>query len=164
MGDIPALAASIKDVGLLHPIVVDKRDRLIAGRRRLLACKSLGMVEVPVREVPLDDLLRGEFDENFVRENFTPSEWVEISKALKGQEQRAAKLRQSEAGKQFGRGIAGANFAPATMGKSRERIAKAAGISHATLKKATEVYEAAEAEPEKYQLLVAEMDRTGRVG
>ena len=114
--------------------------------------------KVPVHVVPLDNMLRGEFDENAVREDFTPSEWVEISKALKGREEKAAKERQREHG-----GTApgkskntSANLAE-VKGESRERVAKAAGIGHTTLKKAAEVCEAAEAEPEKYQPLVAEM-------
>ena len=47
-------------------------------------------------------------------------------------------------------------------GKSRDKIAKAAGIGR-TLVKIAEVCEAAEAEPEKYGQFVGEMDRTGKV-
>ena len=47
-------------------------------------------------------------------------------------------------------------------GKSRDKIAKAAGIGR-TLVKIAEVCEAAEAEPEKYGQFVDEMDRTGKV-
>ena len=42
MGDIAALSQSIKAVGLLHPVVVDKDNNLIAGARRLEAVKLLG--------------------------------------------------------------------------------------------------------------------------
>jgi hypothetical protein len=57
-GDIDALAKSIKDVGLIQPIVLafewEKKDenldveiiRLIAGHRRLLALQKLGWTEV----------------------------------------------------------------------------------------------------------------------
>ncbi len=45
------LAASIKQYGLLQPITVQQIDRytyqLVAGERRLLACKQLGMEEIP---------------------------------------------------------------------------------------------------------------------
>ena len=51
----------------------------------------------------------------------------------------------------------------AEKGKSRDKVAKAAGTSARTMTKIREVCEAAEAEPEKYQPLVEEMDRTGRV-
>jgi ParB family transcriptional regulator, chromosome partitioning protein len=51
MGDIAGLAASIEDIGLLHPITVDEKNRLLAGARRLAACKSLGWKTVPVNVV-----------------------------------------------------------------------------------------------------------------
>lgn len=37
IGDIDALAESIKEVGMLQPIVIDASGHLIAGYRRLLA-------------------------------------------------------------------------------------------------------------------------------
>lgn len=50
--DLKELADSIASNGLLQPIVVRRRSggtyELIAGERRLRACKSLGMREVPV--------------------------------------------------------------------------------------------------------------------
>jgi ParB family chromosome partitioning protein len=51
LGDIGSLAESIKEVGLLHPIVVRPDERLIAGERRLEACKRLGWKAVPVTYV-----------------------------------------------------------------------------------------------------------------
>ena len=51
MGDIDSLAASIQDVGLLHPVVVTPENVLIAGERRLLAVKQLGWTTVPVTVV-----------------------------------------------------------------------------------------------------------------
>ncbi len=54
LGDIQSLAASIEDVGLLHPIVVRRDGRLIAGERRLEACKSLGLKKVPVTVVDIE--------------------------------------------------------------------------------------------------------------
>src|SRR5215469_9694433 len=74
LGDINALAASIDEVGLLHPIVVRPDGRLIAGERRLAACKELGWTSVPVTFVDLKEVIRGEFAENAHRKNFLPSE------------------------------------------------------------------------------------------
>lgn len=48
MGDLDALAASIADVGLLQPIVVKPDGTLVAGQRRLEACRMLGWDDVPV--------------------------------------------------------------------------------------------------------------------
>ena len=63
MGDIESLAESIDAVGLLHPIVVTPDNKLIAGKRRLEACRHLGWTEVPATVVPLDDIVRGELAE-----------------------------------------------------------------------------------------------------
>jgi ParB family transcriptional regulator, chromosome partitioning protein len=74
LGDIQSLALSIEEVGLLHPIVVRRDGRLIAGERRLAACKKLGWTSVPVTFVDLKEVIRGEFAENAYREDFLPSE------------------------------------------------------------------------------------------
>ena len=49
MGDLRALAASIAEVGLLHPIVIKPDGTLIAGERRLRAAQMLGWTDIPVR-------------------------------------------------------------------------------------------------------------------
>ena len=41
LGDIETLAQSIAATGLLHPITVDATGNLLAGARRLAACKQL---------------------------------------------------------------------------------------------------------------------------
>ena len=41
MGDIDALASSIRDIGLLQPIGVDDEHRLVFGGRRLAAFRLL---------------------------------------------------------------------------------------------------------------------------
>jgi ParB family chromosome partitioning protein len=51
LGDIDGLAASIEDIGLLNPITVDEDSRLLAGARRLAACKRLGWKTIPVNIV-----------------------------------------------------------------------------------------------------------------
>lgn len=48
LGDVEGLAASIADLGLLHPITVSEDGLLLAGRRRLAACKQLGWTAIPV--------------------------------------------------------------------------------------------------------------------
>ena len=50
------LMASIKLVGLVHPIVVTSTGKLVAGLHRMEACKRLGRVEIPVTIVPDDDV------------------------------------------------------------------------------------------------------------
>jgi ParB-like chromosome segregation protein Spo0J len=50
-GDVSTLAASISRLGLLCPLVVDPQNVLIAGARRLAACRQAGLVQVPVIRV-----------------------------------------------------------------------------------------------------------------
>src|SRR5262249_60596321 len=82
MGDVAGLAASIKELGLLHPIVVRPAGVLVAGERRLRAAKLLGWATIPVSVVDLEAVARGEFAENAVRKDFTLSEAVAIKRAL----------------------------------------------------------------------------------
>ena len=51
---IEELAESIKRNGLLHPIIITRKDVLVAGGRRFAACKLLKMKEIPVHY--LDEL------------------------------------------------------------------------------------------------------------
>lgn len=114
MGDIDALAESIKANGLLRPIVVNARGELIAGARRLEACKQLGWTWVPARVVDLDDPLQAELDENTARKDFTPTEIAAIARAMREREEEAARERQREhAGTAPGKpaDITSANFA-----------------------------------------------------
>ena len=69
LGDLRSLADSIGEVGLLHPIVVTPEARLIAGQRRLEACRMLGWDDVPVTVIDLYQVARGEAHENFVRKD-----------------------------------------------------------------------------------------------
>jgi ParB family chromosome partitioning protein len=74
MGDIDSPATSITEVGLLHPIVIRVDGTLIAGERRLAACKRLGWVQIPVTVVDLNNIVQGELAENAIRKDFLPSE------------------------------------------------------------------------------------------
>jgi|GEM_PF-3045504 len=82
LGDIAALAESLKSVGLLHPPVVTDDRLLVCGFRRLEAAKRLGWARIEVRVVRPDDLLAAERDENEVRKDFTPSERVAIAREI----------------------------------------------------------------------------------
>ena len=55
-GDISALAGSIQEVGLLHPVGVTRIGDLIFGWRRLEAYKQLGRKTIPVRILDLDQV------------------------------------------------------------------------------------------------------------
>jgi N6-adenosine-specific RNA methylase IME4 len=157
LGDIASLAASIRDVGLLHPIVVRPDGVLIAGERRLEAYKSLGHGEIPVTEVDLNEVARGELAENTDRKDFLPSEIDAIRRALEPKEKAAAKARQGT------RNDLRESFPDVGEQRARDKIGAFAGVSGRTVEKIAAIVAAAEAEPERFAKLAADMDRTGRV-
>ena len=76
-GDMESLANSIKEYGLLHPIVVDAHYNLIAGGRRLLACERIGMKEIETKmlgEISERELRVLELEENIRRKDLTALE------------------------------------------------------------------------------------------
>jgi ParB family chromosome partitioning protein len=126
---------------LLHPLVIHPDGRLIAGKRRLEACKLLGWTCVPVTFVDLDEIVRGELAENAHRKNFTPSEIDAIRRALEPIEKAAAKERQGT------RTDLRENFPEVVGRRARDQIGAFAGVSGRTVEKIRDIVEAAEAEP-----------------
>ncbi|MDR2176666.1 MAG: ParB N-terminal domain-containing protein [Treponema sp.] len=85
MGDIAALAESLRKFGQISPIVISKKNVLIAGGRRLEAAKSLGWrtINAVVADIP-DGIspLEYEVEENLRRQDFNPEESGEASRRL----------------------------------------------------------------------------------
>ena len=84
---IEALAASIREVGILQPIVVRRSEsgyELIAGERRLRAAKLAGLATIPVvvRDTDDSDTLREALIENIHREDLGPIELAEAFRQL----------------------------------------------------------------------------------
>ncbi len=76
-GDIEALAKSIAVYGLINPVTVDSEYNLLAGERRLRACKILKWKEIPCRLYgDLTDKERQEIEleENIRRKDLTAAE------------------------------------------------------------------------------------------
>lgn len=74
LGDISSLADSIRRLGLIHPILLDRENRLVAGNRRLLACKSLGWTAISFQYYDEADPLQRELvetEENTKRKDMT---------------------------------------------------------------------------------------------
>lgn len=70
---VEELAQSIKLLGLLQPIVLNKKNELLAGLNRLEAHKLLNLEEIKFEYLEHDDILReelAELDENLVRSDF----------------------------------------------------------------------------------------------
>lgn len=79
-GDIAALAESLRRFGLINPILVTKKNVLLAGRRRLEAARSLGWRTINAIVVDArDDITRLELEmeENLQRSDFTQDELAE---------------------------------------------------------------------------------------
>lgn len=55
LSDIDDLTKSIKDVGLLQPLVVDQKNRVVSGNRRLEAIRVLGIKTVTIEKVKVSD-------------------------------------------------------------------------------------------------------------
>ena len=68
--DIDDLAESIARIGLINPIVIDPEGTLVAGERRLTACRQLGWTHIPVQftdELSEYELQSIELEENVKR-------------------------------------------------------------------------------------------------
>ena len=81
------LAASIREVGILQPIVVRRTDQgyeVVTGERRLRAAKLAGLatVSVVLRDSDDSDLLREALIENIHREDLNPIELGEAFRQL----------------------------------------------------------------------------------
>ena len=85
MGDIDALAESMKRFGQISPIVITKKNVLIAGGRRLEAARTLGWntINAIITEIP-DELtkLEYELEENIQRRDFTREESEEAARKI----------------------------------------------------------------------------------
>ena len=94
MGELDELVASIRDKGILEPILVrpisgsglagEPSHRIISGERRFLAADQAGLVEVPVIEMEVgeDEALEIALVENLQRKDLTPFEEAEGYQSL----------------------------------------------------------------------------------
>lgn len=106
MTDITDLAASIKETGLIQPLIARRTPagtlELIAGHRRLEAVKRLGWIHVEVivrKDMPADDLLVKALVENGQRAGLDPIEEARALMRLKTQ----AGLSDAQLGQKVGR-------------------------------------------------------------
>jgi len=121
-GDISSLVQSIEEVDLLHPIVIDEENNLVAGFRRIQACLKLGWKNIPIHRISIDEPKIGEFHENTIRKDFTISEIADITEYV-------------EASRINHRPQKGSESAPLPKGKTNDVVEKMTGISHDTINK-----------------------------
>lgn len=85
LGDISALAESFKIYGQITPIIINKKNVLIAGGRRLEAAKLLGWQSINAviidRSSELEQL-EIEFEENKYRKDFNDAEAAEAARKI----------------------------------------------------------------------------------
>lgn len=86
-GRLTELANSIKEKGIIEPLIVRKRDKgyeLIVGERRWRAAQRAGIKEVPiiVRDVTTAEAMELALIENLQREDLKPLEEAEAYKRL----------------------------------------------------------------------------------
>lgn len=85
LGDINALAETIKDKGVLQPITLDSRYKLLFGKRRYEACKLLGLKTIPaiIRKTLTEiDARECELIENTARKNMEWQEQIDLQKRI----------------------------------------------------------------------------------
>lgn len=104
LGDVEALAGSIRRLGMLEPIVITPDGELVLGARRLAAVKLLGWREVPVWIVPaVTDrlrILRAVVDDHEHTKQLNPVEQAGLYAELK--ELYTAYARARQEGSRFG--------------------------------------------------------------
>lgn len=134
MGDLKALADSIRVEGLLQPIGITEDNVLVFGERRLRAVDVYLKAEtIDARIVNVTSIVAGEFAENDMRKAFTPSERLAIAEAV-----------QQEIGKRQGGDRKSIDFQSAQSGtlkgKTRDLAAKQSGFtSHQQMERTAKV-------------------------
>jgi ParB-like chromosome segregation protein Spo0J len=145
-GNIQELADSIKKYGLLHPVVLDVDNNLVAGGRRLEACKLINWSEIPctyLENLSNKELRAIELEENLRRKDLTENELsrnlVELAE-IKAEEFRSnSDQNYLEIKRPIGR--------PAKP-DSLQKIAESIGIPKTTLIEAKQHVEAIDKYPE----------------
>ncbi len=85
------------------------------------------VIDTRIKVVDLQDILRGEHDENAARKDLLPSEAVAIAKALEPEEKKEAEKRKAHSGPRD-RNLP-------SRSKTRDKVAASTGLSGRTLEK-----------------------------
>ena len=74
LGDLTELTASIKEKGIIEPLVLNKDSELLAGYRRLAAATAAGLKTVPYVEIDAkkEEITEIKLVENIQRKDLTP--------------------------------------------------------------------------------------------
>lgn len=137
-GNLEELAEDIKKNGLINPPAISRTYQLIAGERRLKACRDiLGWKQIEVHQMDVDDAekqLYMEISENESRKEFTMMERLDYARQIARVE--GAKAQERKSATQFGATDTQNSAGPSDKGETRDKVASAVDMSHDTLRKA----------------------------
>ena len=178
LGDINLLAESISSVGLLQPIVINKKNELIDGERRIKAYIHLKRKQILFYQVSLKQVLLGELQSNSNRKDFTSSERVAISNAVeKYLREYSRGVGRPRINQEANKNIEDNLSFPASSinatnttknnvvklttlsGRIKDNVSRYFGISHNTLEKEKEIINAAEQNPEAFEKIRKKLDQ-----
>lgn len=161
-GNLDELADDIRENGLINPPTVyydleDEKYHLIAGERRLRACKKISsMRKIPVLVItdPIgeEQRLRMEISENEVRQDFSKSERVDYMKRLARIEAiKAAERKKTGVKSDEGNLRQNSDEGQETPGRADEKTAEKFGISRDTMRREIEIVDhKADIDPEDF--------------
>ncbi len=131
--DMDLLVTSIRENGIIVPILVRKRDlggyEIISGHRRTTAAKKAGLVSVPaiIQELSDDDAVICMVDANLQRENILPSE---KAKSMKQKLQAVKHKKASGAFDQFGQNFNARDLVAEEAGESSMQVQRYLRLNH----------------------------------
>lgn len=159
------LIESIKNNGIMEPLVIKEDGTIMSGHRRWRAAKAIGLEEVPCRVVGYSDELEEQealIEFNRQREKTFIQKMKEAEK-LKEIESERARRRQAQghfnAPQYTGKPPVVATLPQLEKGKTREKVAEKIGMKPRTFEKAAKVWEAAKQGNEVAEKLVEKLDK-----
>ena len=151
--------ASVRERGILVPLVIKADGTIISGHRRWQAARAIGMVTVPVEVVDYADELEERqaiIEFNRQREK-TFSQKMAEAEELKAIESEQARRRMSAAAQAQRQGMQ--TFADPAKGTARDKVAEMVGLgSGENYRKAAKIWAAAKQGDEKAREFVAKID------
>jgi N6-adenosine-specific RNA methylase IME4 len=145
---VQTLAESIREDGVLVPLLVSEDDFLLDGHRRYLAAREAGLEEVPVVYIPAKAGRRPKWAKavamtcNLNRRHFTPGQRAFLGDSLLRMEQTDAKERMREGARHGGKAKKGSGKSSPTLNggdRSTARVAKTVDISRKSFERAQKI-------------------------
>jgi len=150
VGDLSNLAGSIERIGLLQPVLIDGKNNLIAGMRRIRAFESLGRTSIPcIVYTDMPPIPDCEIDENVRRKKFGITEVVGIKDYLR-QTRRPEPARAAPSGS--GK-AGGAGSGKKIRGRTRDLVSEMTGYSPRQVDKIDAIVKGAEKDPKCAELI-----------